>query len=85
MRAYPQVLELSVCAVVGLGEIFLWVITGYNIIDLDFRSIWPPHGNIVAQVDVSTVVKPVALSLIFEFLRQESFQHLQDMRHLIQG
>lgn len=85
MKAYPQVLELSGCAVVGLGEIVLWVITGYNIIDLDFPSIWPPHGNIVAQIDVSTAVKPVALSLMFEFLRHESFQHLQDMRHLIHG
>lgn len=38
MRAYLQVLQLSGCAVVGVGEVVLWVILGYNIMDMDFPS-----------------------------------------------
>lgn len=84
MRAYFQLLDMSGCAVVGVSKVVvMWVKLGYNIMDMDFPSIRPPHGNIVAQVDVSTAVKLIALSSKFKLLHPQSFQHLQDMRHLI--
>lgn len=52
MRAYLQVLDMSGCAVVGVSKVVvMWVKLGYNIMNMDFPSIRPPHGNIVAQVD----------------------------------
>lgn len=81
MRAHLQALEFG-CAVVCEGEVVVvWVVVGYNFMDENFPSVRLPHDYIVAQVDVSTAVKLVALSSEIKLLHPQSFEHLQNMGH----
>lgn len=86
MRAHFQILQIWGCAVLGVREVVVErVILSHNILNLDFLSIPSPHGNIIAQVNVSIAVKLISHSFKTELLRSEGFQHLQDIRYFIYG
>lgn len=82
-RANLQVLQkaYSGVLVVNASDVVVqWVVLGYHITDVDFPSFRSPHYNIIAQIDVAIAVKCVRLSLKFELLHPEGFQHLQNIK-----
>lgn len=86
MRAHLQILKIWGCAVLGVREVVVErVILGHNNLNLDFLSVPSPHGNVIAQVNVSVAVKLISHSFKTELLRSEGFQHLRDMRYFIYG
>lgn len=73
--SYSGVLVVNASDVVGQ-----WVVLSYHITDVDFPSFRSPHYYIIAQIDVTIAVKRVRLSLKFELLHPEGFQHLQNIK-----
>lgn len=82
-----QVLQKLSCAwilVVRVSDVVVqWVVLGYCVMDVDFPSFRSPHYNIIAQIDVATAVKLVALFSMCELLHPEGLQHLQNIKRII--